>query len=185
MKLFVVLMAIFLNSAFAEKAFATDTTSLRWSIVAGSGSYMGENHLGVQYLTQSGRHAVDFSYGRTLGDLNNDVEQLNLKYNYSPFNFSLNNRLSTNILGIGILATRWQSESAFMDSPSQYPATNYYSPTRWRFGFSIEQTWTYRSISLYANWILLDQAIIALYNNEKFIEGRSPWGAGLGIRWEI
>ena len=184
MKLFIVLSAIFLSSTFSNDVLAAENNPSQWSMVAGSGSYMGGTYLGVQYQSQSGKHAVDLSYGQTPGEMNNNVDQLNLKYLYSPFNYSVN-KVNTNVLGIGLLASRWQSESAFFDTPSQYPASNYYSPTRWRVGLTLEHNWKYDRISFYFNWTLLDQAIIAIYNNEKFIEGRNPWGAGFGVRWEI
>jgi hypothetical protein len=177
-------MAIFLNSLIPETAEAREAKQIHWSILAGSGSYMGETYLGVQFESESGNHTVDLSYGQTKGSISNNVHQINLKYTYSPFKFTFS-EISTNALGIGLLATRWQSDSSFIDSPSQYPAENYYSPNRWRFGIVLEQNWTFRNFGIYFNWVLLDQAIIALYNNDKFIDGKSPWSAGFGLKWEI
>lgn len=179
MRLFFVLTAIFLSSFLAESASAS-----QWSLLAGSGSYMGETHLGIHYLSSTGRHGVDLSYGQTQGEASNNVDQLNVKYLYSPFFVGFGD-LKTNVLGIGILASRWQSSAGFIDSPGQYPADNYYSPTRWRFGLVLGQTWTYRWLSLYLDWVLLDQVAIALYNNDRFVEGASAWSGGFGVRWGI
>lgn len=179
MRLFLALTAIFLSSFLAESASAS-----QWSLMAGSGSYMGASHVGFHYQSYSDRHGWDLTYGKTLGDLGDDIDQLNVKYLYSHFAYSLGN-LKTNILGIGLLGTRWQSAAGYVDSPSQYPSDNYYSPTRWRFGLVLGQTWVYKKFSFYLDWVLLDQAVIALYNNDRFVDGESAWSGGFGMRWGI
>ena len=159
-----------------------------WSVVAGSGSYMGDRHLGLAYQSENGSHQTDFTYGKTPGILGPDVDQLNLKYIYSPFRWSLASEslpATTNILGIGFLLSRWQSSEGFLSSPSQYPEDDYYSPTRYRTALVLSHQWVYKQASLYFDWVLLDQVGIALYNNDKYLSEKNAWSGGFGFRWNL
>lgn len=159
-----------------------------WTLVAGSGSYMGEKYLGVSHQSENQNHQTDFSYGQTPGILGPNVDQLNLKYLYSPFAWSpstLALPAKTNILGVGLLLTRWQSSEGYINSPSQYPSADYYSATRYRTALVLSHQWTFKNLSVYADWVLLDQMGIALFNNDKYLDEKKAWSGGFGFRWRI
>lgn len=155
-----------------------------WYLVTGTGTYMGERHIGFGYASQNGVHLTDLSYGQTPGIYGNDVDQLNVKYTFSPFDAQLGSA-RTNILGIGLLLTRWQSSGAFFTSPEPYPAENYYSPTQYRGALVLTHKWIYKNLQVYFDWALLDQLAIALFNNDKYVSKDSVWAGGFGLRWRI
>lgn len=164
--------------------FSAPSTFADWSVVAGTGSYMGEQHLGFSYESQNEKHQTDLSYGKTPGVLGNDIDQINLKYLFSPLNYQ-RGPLKTNILGIGMILSRWQSSAGFIESPSQYPETHYYSVTRYRSALLLSHTWSYKGLTLYVDWALLDQVAIALANNQELQQEKSAWSSGFGLRWSL
>ncbi|MFP5518789.1 MAG: hypothetical protein ACLGGX_02710 [Bdellovibrionia bacterium] len=172
-KLFMILILLFSSSSFAD-----------WSLLAGSGSYMGERHLGITYTSENQKHSTDVSYGQTAGVISEDVEQLNLKYVYSPFSYSYK-KVESNILGVGTLISNWRSSKAFVESPSQYPTSDYYSQTKFRLGLVLSSEIKYDKLSFYVDWVLLDQVAIALFNNTKYTSDPNTWAGGFGLRWRI
>lgn len=156
-----------------------------WTVGLGTGSYMGDRHVGVGYVSDNQKHFSEISYGKTEGILSSEVDQINLKYVFSPFEYVFDDKIKTNILGFGILLSRWQSSDAFLQSESQYPEEYYYSQTRYRTSVVISQTWSYQNLQVYVDWVMLDQKLIALFNNDEYWRERNAWTSGFGMRWQF
>lgn len=161
---------------FSYPSFAT------WSLTTGAGAYMGEQYIGTAYASKNLKHLTELTYGRTDGIYGADVEQLNLQYSYSPFDYQIK-KFQTNILGIGFILSRWNSSMGFIESPEHYPEDNYYPMTRYRASLLFTHSWTYQNWSVFANWALLDQTAIALYNNPEYSNKKEIWSSGFGLRW--
>lgn len=161
--------------------FSSETFA-HWSLATGAGAYMGEQYLGGAYVSENYKHVTELTYGKTEGYYGADVEQFNLQYNYSPFDFQIKN-FHTNILGVGFIISRWNSGTSFVNSPSQYPEDTYYPTTRYRTSLLFTHTWTYENWSVFVNWALLDQTAIALYNNPEYKYKKEVWSSGIGLRW--
>lgn len=153
-----------------------------WSLATGAGAYMGEQYIGPAYVSENLKHVTELTYGRTDGIYGTDVEQFNLQYSYSPFDYQIK-KIRTNILGIGFILSHWNSSMGFIDSPEQYPEDNYYPMTRFRSSLLFTHSWTYQNWSIFVNWALLDQIAIALYNNPEYTNKKEIWSSGFGLRW--
>lgn len=171
------------NILISSLILLTSTISLAsWGLGAGTGSYMGQKHIFISYESQNSRHNTDFGYGFTKGELGSDIEQINFRYTYSPFKINFG-KVSTNLLGAGILTNRWQSSEAFWESPDQYPETYYYGPTLRRAALVLTQKWNYENFQFYADWAVVDYVLIAIYNNESYRKDLQIWGGGVGLRY--
>lgn len=166
-------------SVMAKASFAGS-----WGLGAGTGSYMGQRHFFVSYTSENRRHQTDFGYGFTEGKIGSDIEQVNIKYTYSPFRYSFGD-LKTNILGAGFILNRWQSSEAFWESPDQYPETHYYGQTLRRVALVFTQKWSYYKWEAYIDWALMDYVLIAVYNNESYRNKIEIFGGGFGLRYRF
>lgn len=168
---------IVILSLWSELAIA------QWGVALGTGSYMGDRHFGVAYTSESGNHTTVFTHGTTPGILGNQVEQLNLKYIYSPFHSAFAG-VTTNWLGLGGLISRCLCDETFIKNSGVYPEDNYYDATAYRFGLVLATTVQWKSLELYWDWTLLDQIAIAVYNNDRYAhKTESYWAGGFGLRY--
>ena len=156
-----------------------------WTIGGGTGSYMGDRNFGFGFNSENRKHFSEFSYGKTDGILGPEVDQLNFKYVYSPFEYTLLDKMKTNVIGFGILLSRWQSSDAFLQSESQYPEEYYYSQNRYRTSIVFSQNWNYQNLQFYIDWVMLDQKLIALFNNDEYWREKDAWTSGFGFRWQF
>lgn len=154
-----------------------------WSVISGTGAYMGERYLGAAYSSENSKHFTEFSYGQTSGEFTSDVEQFNLRYTYSPFSFAAG-LIESNILGFGFIVSRWNGPDGFVTLPSPYPEAGYYPMTRYRLSLALSNTWTYKDFTFFIDWALLDQIAIALYNNPEYVSSKDIWSSGFGLRWK-
>ena len=155
----------------------------QWGVIAGTGSYMGDRHAGVALTTESQRHNVEFTFGHTPGILGEDVKQLNLKYVYSPFRSSYRG-VATNWIGIGTMVSHCLCDETFYESPSQYPESNYYDETEFRFGLVLSSMIQWKNFEAYFDWTLLDQIAIAAVNNSEYAKQvKDIWAGGFGLRY--
>lgn len=155
----------------------------QWGVAYGTGSYMGDRHFGVAYTSESGNHNTVFTYGTTPGILGSDVQQLNLKYVYSPFHSSYQ-EIKTNWLGMGFLVSRCLCDEMFIKNSGVYPEDNYYDETAYRLGLVFATMVQWKNWEAYWDWTLLDQIAIAVYNNDRFAnKARSYWAGGFGVRY--
>lgn len=183
--LVVVSLWFFSSKVFAQSAFAT---SSQWQVQAGTGAYAGEKQLGLGYISANERHQFELGYGWTLAASEKNVEQINLKYIYSPFQMSFrvfNQRITTNVAGLGIQISRWLDDRGYVTSPSQYPEEHYYAQTRYRATILFETHFQMKGAQLYLHSGLLDQWAIAVYNNPDLQGERYIWGSGFGLRWNL
>ncbi|WII73188.1 hypothetical protein QJS83_04790 [Bdellovibrio sp. 22V] len=154
-----------------------------WGVGAGTGSYMGDRHFGVNYTSESQRHMTEFSYGETPGILGGRVRQLNLKYVYSPLQ-SIYHEVTTNWIGIGALLSRCLCSDTFVTNPDVYPESNYYDETAYRVGLVFATKLNWRNWEGYWDWTLLDQVAIAIYNNNRYAsKPEAYWASGFGVRY--
>ncbi len=162
----------------------TDEVSGQWSVATGKGAYMGQSYWGAAYTSVNQKHNTEISYGVTEGEFGSDVEQVNIQYSFSPLELNWG-QLRTNILGMGMVLSRWNSSAGFVNSPSQYPEQGYYPMTRYRLSLLFSHLWNFKKFTIFINWALLDQTAIALYNNPEYVDRQEIWSSGFGIRWSL
>ncbi len=106
-----------------------------------------------------------------------------MKYVYSPFQWEPGlSGFYTNVVGVGVLAVRCLCSEVFIKNLDIYPEENYYDETAWRFGFVIRHTVRRDKFEAYLDWILLDQIMIASWNNPGMRKYPFDyWSAGLGV----
>jgi hypothetical protein len=153
-----------------------------WGPHFGSGGYLGGFYVGATHRSFEQTHAFDLSLGVTRGILEKEVYQLNAKYTYSPFRWSFP-KIKTNIMGIGLLLTRCLCDEVFSKNLDIYPEPNYYDETAYRLGLVFSTIVIWRDFEIYWDWVLLDQILLANYNNPEM--RRYPfehWSAGIGVR---
>lgn len=153
-----------------------------WGLGYGTGAYLGEQRFGVAKSLREGRHLFEFSYGKTPGIRAGDVDQINASYIYSPWRWGLGS-VSTNLLGVGVSLSRWQSAEAFLQTSDPYPEEHYYSQNRLRPALVFSHQWSFQRVQVFIDWSLLDQVLIALYNNTKYWGDSAIWSMGFGLRW--
>ena len=173
---------LFLMTLLLSPLSKAESISGNWSVAAGTGAYMGENYIGAAYTSVNQKHTTEISYGVTEGEFGSDVEQMNLQYSFSPVEMNWG-PLRTNLLGIGMILSRWNSSAGFVNSPSQYPEEGYYAMTRYRLSLLFSHMWNFKKLTVFVNWALLDQTAIALYNNPEYVDRQEVWSSGFGLRW--
>jgi len=163
----------------------TSTALADLHVVIGRGSYMGEKHYGINYTSENLKHSTDLTYGNTEGVLGPDLDQINIKYVYSPFNPITIDQLQIDPIKIGGILSSWQSSNAYINSYQQYPEDDYYPANKFRGSLVLTHSWSYKNLQIYIDWVMLDQVAIALYNNSKYIDRHNIWAGGFGLRWKI
>lgn len=171
-KVLALTLVLWSNTAAAEN----------WGLTLGTGSFMGERHGGVTVVSESQHHQAELTFGQTPGILGDDVGQLNLKYIYSPFRSSYKG-FATNWLGVGAMATYCLCDETFFESPNQYPESNYYDQTDYRFGLVFSSVLQWKNFEFYIDWTLLDQVLIAAANNDEYAKRNDIWAGGFGLRY--
>ncbi len=129
--------------------------------------FLGEFGAGMIYEWES-PHSVEFSLG-TYKIQTHNKWQSNFAYRYSCWNIERENRQWVP-MQIGFFTTRaWDSEHYFLEGPSQYPYSNYYDQTAFRWGIEFGSVLTYLSarVAIAYHMRILDTGIIAIYNNGK------------------
>ncbi|MNS93768.1 hypothetical protein D3C72_1279620 [compost metagenome] len=147
--------------------------------------YQGSYYLGATFETEGEEHNFDVGIGMSPGIVENDVYQFNMKYVYSPFEWEPGNSgFSSNIIGVGVLTMRCLCSEVFIKNLDIYPEENYYDETAWRFGLVFEHTVRRDKFEAYLDWVLLDQIMIASWNNPGMRKYPFDyWSAGLGVRF--
>ena len=169
-------LALLLLLLYSAQSLAT------WSLTTGAGAYMGEKYIGASYTSKNEKHLAELTYGKTDGEYAPDAEQFNLQYVFSPFDLQIG-KAHTNILGLGLIVSRWNSSAGHIFVADHYPEDNYYPMTRYRASLLFSHAWTFKKLSLFINWALLDQTAIALYNNPDYWDTKEIWSSGFGLRW--
>lgn len=153
----------------------------RWSAVFGTSGYQGQNYLGAGYFFPENKHHLEFSLGASEGIYSPPIYQINFKYYYDYFKTSVrHNQIS---FGVGALLTRCLCDEVFVESLDIYPQKNYYDMTAYRFALMLNGTFRFRNnIQFYTEISLLDQIIIAAYNNHNMRHyPLSYWSLGWGM----
>lgn len=153
-----------------------------WGPVSGTSGYQGEFYLGGSHRSENERHNTDISIGVTQGIIGGEFYQLNLKYVYSPYikNFK---KFSTNFIGVGALLTRCLCDDVFIENVDPYPEGNYYDETAYRSAVVFSSKIYWKDVEIYWDWLLLDQILIAYYNNPNMRnQPLENWSAGVGLR---
>lgn len=164
--------------------FICSSALAEWGPVLGMSGYLGSYYGGATYRSENKRHTSDITLGMSPGIIDEDIYQIAYSYTYSPFNLDFKiPHWSTNILGVGALITRCLCEEAFVRNGSIYPEKNYYDNTAYRIGLVFSANFRTKDLEFYWNWILLDQYLIAAFNNPGM--RRAPleyWSTGIGLR---
>ncbi len=129
--------------------------------------FLGEFGAGMIYEWES-PHSVEVSIG-AYKIQNHDQWQSNLAYRYSCWKIERENKHWVP-MQIGFFTTRsWDSEHYFLEGPSQYPYSNYYDQTAFRWGIEFGSVLTYMNtgIAIAYHLRVLDTGLIAIYNNGR------------------
>jgi|GEM_PF-1404457 hypothetical protein len=166
--------------------FLTVNARADWGVVASMSGYLGSYALGGAYISTNESHNFDIGIGMSPGIVGNDVYQFNMKYVFSPWSWEPEflRGFHTNIVGTGIMAIRCMCSETFIRNLDIYPEQNYYDETAWRFGWVIEHKFVRDKFEAYWDWVLLDQIMIATFNNREMTKRPFDyWSAGLGVRF--
>lgn len=167
-------------------AFTCMKAHADWGVVAGMSGYLGSYSLGGAFESEAETQNFDIGIGMSPGIVENDVYQFNMKYVYSPWTWEPEwaSGFTTNVVGFGIMAVRCLCSEVFIKNLDIYPEENYYDETAWRFGLVFEHTVVRDKFEAYLDWVLIDQILIASFNNPGM--RKTPldyWSAGLGVRF--
>lgn len=127
--------------------------------------FLGEFGVGAIYEWES-PHSVELSIGSYRID-SKDQWQSNLAYRYACWKIERHNKQWTP-MQIGFFTMRsWDSEHYFLEGPSQYPYSNYYDQTAFRWGIEFGSILKFMNTGIAVAYHLrvLDTGIIAIYNN--------------------
>ena len=157
-----------------------------WGVNTQMSGYLGSYSLAAAYISDNEAHNFDIGVGMSPGIVENDVYQFNMKYVFSPFTWDPDflKGFHTNIIGTGVIAMRCLCSQVFIRNLDIYPEKNYYDETAWRFAWVLEHKFARDKFELYWDWVLLDQIMIATFNNREMRKRPFDyWSAGLGIRF--
>lgn len=155
-----------------------------WQLALNRMGFMGEISLGAIY-DWNNPHSIELSFGTYhLGK--KDRYQSNFAYRYSLWKVERHEKIWVPIQ-IGIFTVRtWDLDHYFLTDPDQYPYSNYYDQTAFRWGIEFGSVIIYpqHSMSLAYYLRILDTGLIAIYNNaHKDLQYFSS--SGLSIRYHF
>lgn len=157
------------------------STLASFYVHTGTGAYLGEKYLGLSWESENQNHFLDLNYGITQEDVENQIDQMNMKYTYFPITGQMA-PFTIQYLGLTVQVSRWQSDEAFFDSPDRYNDKYYYQQTRYRSALGISNQLRYKKIIITTDVVFLDQKLITYYNNDdENIWHFINWGLGLKI----
>lgn len=153
----------------------------RWGAVFGTSGYQGQTYIGAGYFFPESLHRVEMSLGASEGIYSGPIYQLNFKYYYEAF--QTNVRQNRFEFRIGGLLTRCLCDEVFVESLDVYPERNYYDMTAYRFAVMLNGTFRFKNnIQFFTEFSLLDQIIIAAYNNRNMRHyPLTYWSLGWGL----
>lgn len=153
----------------------------RWGAVFGTSGYQGQNYIGVGHFLPESTHRLEFSVGASEGIYSAPIYQFNFKYYYKAYETPI--RHNQFEFRVGALLTRCLCDEVFIESLDVYPEKNYYDMTAYRFALMLNGTFRFKNnILIYTEFSLLDQIIIAAFNNQNMRHyPLSYWSMGWGL----
>ncbi|MGE0526417.1 MAG: hypothetical protein AB7G93_05190 [Bdellovibrionales bacterium] len=138
----------------------------QWAASFHHAGFLGDWAVGPAYAFHP-KHSVELTVGAyELRETH--YHQLNLGYSYLPWRVNPNPQVSWAPLRLGVVILgSLDNDRYFLKSPEQYPADNYYEQTAIRWGIQLGTSafLARRRLELGLHTMILDSALVALYNN--------------------
>lgn len=167
-------------------SFASSSAqALEFSAGVQHAGFLGEKVIFAGIENEARSLGLDLLLGRSEDSDGQRVDQISLKFRYSPWVVELPREVQWQPVYIGLFGTYTDGGEFFYESNSKYPEKNYYDATMRRYGLLAGTSFKYNSISVYSEVASLDKSM----ESQVVANGSLPWtdllSASVGLRWNF